>query len=92
MKKPILIEWEREYFIAQSKDLPDTNRLYTQLYTSNGVWTLIIDFETPPKQQVFLSIGFCHLLIIDAPINLKGGDTFPFWDGATKIGECLLME
>ena len=53
MKKSVLIEWTKEYFIRESKELPDTTRLHTQLYE---------------------------------------GDTFPFWDGATQIGTCLLID
>ena len=92
MKKAVLIEWMKEYFIRESKELPDTTRLHTQLYANGEVWTLVIDFETSPKEQGFLSIGVCHLLITDAPVELKEGDTFPFWDGATQIGTCLLID
>ena len=92
MKKVVLIEWLKEYFIRESKELPDTTRLYTQLYVNGEVWTLVVDFETSPKEQGFLSIGVCHLLITDAPVELKEGDTFPFWDGATQIGMCLLID
>lgn len=92
MKKAVLIEWRKEYFIRESKELPDTTRLHTQLYANGEVWTLVIDFETSPKEQGFLSVGVCHLLITDAPVELKEGDTFPFWDGATQIGMCLLID
>ena len=92
MKKAVLIEWMKEYFIRESKELPDTTRLHTQLYANGEVWTLVIDFETSPKEQGFLSIGVCYLLITDAPVELKEGDTFPFWDGATQIGTCLLID
>ena len=92
MKKVVLIEWLKEYFIRESKELPDTTRLYTQLYVNGEVWTLVVDFETSPKEQGFLSIGVCHLLITDAPVELIEGDTFPFWDGATQIGTCLLID
>ena len=92
MKKAVLIEWMKEYFIRESKELPDTTRLHTQLYVNGEVWTLVIDFETSPKEQGFLSIGVSHLLITDAPVELKEGDTFPFWDGATQIGTCLLID
>ena len=92
MKKSVLIEWTKEYFIRESKELPDTTRLHTQLYVNGEVWTLVIDFETSPKEQGFLSIGVSHLLNTDAPVELKEGDTFPFWDGATQIGTCLLID
>ena len=92
MEKVVLIEWMKEYFIIESKVLPDTTRLHTQLYVNGEVWTLVINFETSPKEQGFLSIGVCHLLITDAPVELKEGDTFPFWDGATQIGTCLLID
>ena len=39
-----------------------------------------------------LSIGVYHLLITDAPVELKERDTFPFGDGATQFGTCLLID
>ena len=37
MKKVVLIEWLKEYFIRESKELPDTTRLHTQLYVNGEV-------------------------------------------------------
>jgi len=89
MKKVVLIEWLKEYFIRESKELPDTTRLYTQLYVNGEVWTLVVDFETSPKEQGFLSIGVCHLLITDAPVELVTTDGF-LYPNQTLIEQGIL--
>ena len=61
MKKAVLIEWMKEYFIRESKEITQIQLDYTlSCMQMVRFWTLVIDFETSPKEQGFLSIGVCH--------------------------------
>jgi hypothetical protein len=91
----VLIVWDREAFDSEKRLLPNSNKLYTQIYgipEKGKGWTLVFEFEETPRNQGYRSKAKVHFLVPEAPHDiLKPGFKFDFWDGASKVGHCEIV-
>ena len=72
----------------------DYTSIYTQVYTSDGSWSIRLDFDPPPRIQGYRSIGKAAAMVPEnAPADLlHAGKIFPFMDGPREVGTCKIVE
>ena len=94
MKDAIVI-WDKNIFDGENKLLPNSNRLFTQIYGTpekESSWSIILDFEETPRIQGYKSKSKVKFLVEKAPHDiLKEGFEFDFLDGTKKIGICKII-
>ncbi len=93
--KDVLVFWNKDVFDGEKKLLPNTSRLYTQIYDipENGnSWSLVFNFEETPRVQGYKSKAKVGFLVDEAPLDvLKTGLKFDFLDGSHKLGVCEII-
>lgn len=87
-----LVFWDKKIIDGLYRKLSSRNILYTQLYLPDQIWSIVLEFSTPPIEQgyeciadevYFLADTAPHYLLVD-------GFKFDFLDGPRKIGECIV--
>jgi len=87
-----LVFWDKKIIDGVHRKLSSRNILYTQLYLPDQIWSIVLEFSTPPIEQgyecianevYFLADTAPHYLLVD-------GFKFDFLDGPRKIGECIV--
>lgn len=92
--KTVEINWDRNIFDGEKRLLPKSKILYTQIHTlSQESWSVVIEFDAPPRDQGYTTIGKIRMLNEEeSPDLLTPGFVFDFLDGPHKLGVCRVLE
>ncbi len=93
--KDILILWDKSIFDGEKRLLPNSRKIYTQIYNipnEGDAWSLVVEFEETAQIQGYESMAKAYFLVKEAPHNiLKKGFKFNFLDGRHTVGICEVI-
>ena len=87
-----LVFWDKKIIDGVYRKLSSRNILYTQLYLPDQIWSIVLEFSTPPIEQGYECIADEVYFLADTAPHylLADGFKFDFLDGPRKIGECIV--
>lgn len=95
-KKKVIVSWDHNIFDGESRQLPNRNKLYSQIYDLPHIgasWSVLFEFNPAPMDQGNESKATVRFLVESAPhYILSKGFKFHFYDGPRKIGYCEIVE
>lgn len=93
--KFVEIKWDKNIFDGQERLLPNSNKLYSQIYdvpVAGDAWSLVFEFKETPRNQGYLTHGRVRPLSDSVDDSfLVDGLQFEFLDGPKPIGLCTIV-